>query len=232
MSRASVQALRQIITVQWPAHDMKLAKQALIERANQTHARIMNEQTMREGIAPNFEAYGNRPGNPIENVTIPGAIVHHYDYRHEVIQVCLKLLRLQGPKNHGLYHDSHRIFINGIMAEQMPRTLGDSDEVMIANLTPYARRIEVGKTESGRTFTLLAEHSAVYERVLRRMQRRYLNVVGMGMVYTKLPGATIRTRLLSERYWATEGRRGRVWRIRKQHIGKYITTPAIMIRKL
>jgi hypothetical protein len=101
MANASLAAFKRTVTVNWPKHQEAQAKNLLIKTAQDGHKKIMAEQSARSGIAPQFEAYANTPGKPIEAVILPGPIVYRYRYLREVVLVALKELEQASPVQSG-----------------------------------------------------------------------------------------------------------------------------------
>lgn len=75
MSRTQLVALRQVVTVNWPQAAAAQARTALLRTVAETHAAILRDQSARAGIAPDFEAYANRPGIAISPLcSCPGRL--------------------------------------------------------------------------------------------------------------------------------------------------------------
>lgn len=229
MASQALQALRRTVTVNWPKTAEVNAKAFLVRTARAGHARIMAEQTARGGFVPEWEAYANRPGNSnLDSVVLPGPIVYRYRYIKEMIAVALEELRKASPVVSGAYRDSHTLFINGIATNVIPNTLEPGTEVFIANPVPYARRLEVGLTESGRPFVIQVE-PRIYERVMKRvLMPRYRNVAKFTLDYVSIPDAYIIKGRLPSHYIAKGGTRRR----RRQEVGKPVRSPAIVISVL
>src|SRR5436190_17637277 len=105
----------------------------------------MTDSTARSGPPPMWEAYANRPGNSnLESVILPGPIVYRYRYATEIAEVALTALQRLSPVRSGRYAKSHTIYVNGQPVARAPKTL--TQEIVISNPVPYARKIEIGKT--------------------------------------------------------------------------------------
>jgi hypothetical protein len=232
MSRQSLDAFRRKVLVEWPKQQRDGGKAALIRAAHAGHDKIMAEQTARSGIAPDWNAYANHPGNTnLESVEIPGPIVYRYRYLREVVEVTLEALQRASPVLSGAYVSSHTIFLNGAAVDALPEELTDGDEIFIANTVPYARRLEVGKTESGRAFVIQVEPN-IYERVYDQMKDQFHNVAKLSMDYVDMSGAY----RLKYNQVARHFERGR-WRHehhqrRDRMAGSAVTAPAIFISSL
>lgn len=226
MASSRLQAFRRTVTVDWPKDHLLGAKRHLIRVARAGHNDIMAEQRARSGANPSFTFYANTPGNTnLESVILPGPIVYKYQYFEEIIQAIMEDLRRSSPVQSGAYVQGHTLFINGepVPDDRMP-PYADGMDIFIANTVPYARRIEVGKTTSGRAFVIqVAPH--IYERVAKRAQARFGNIAGISHGYASIPKAhTIKGRLPSH-YIA----KGGVRRRRRQVVGSSVQAPAIFI---
>lgn len=226
MASAALQSFRRTVTIAWPAIAVDEARKLLVATARAGHARIMAEQTGRAGFVPDFDAYANTPGNTnLDSVKLPGPIVYRYRYVREVLTVALDELRKASPVVSGLYRDSHTLFINGIAVTGSPPNLKAGDDIMIANPVAYARRLEVGLTESGRSFVIQVEPH-IYERVAKRILiPRYRNVAKISFAYANIPGAYVIKGRLPSHYIA----KGGVRRKRRQPVGQAVMAPAIVI---
>lgn len=214
MTRASLSALRRVITVDWPARQQAEARAHLLRIARQGHADIMAAQTARAGIAPDAQAYANRPGQRnLDAVQLPGPIVFDYDYRREIVAEALRLLIEASPRQSGAYAAAHTVFIDGVPVAELPARIPESAEIMIVNPLPYTRRLEIGKTKSGRDFVLQVPNR-IYERVCKtHLMPRYGNAARIEFDYVQLPDAYIAKGRLSPWYQTTGagglGRRSR-----------------------
>jgi hypothetical protein len=83
------------------------------------------------------------------------------------------------PATH--YADEHVIFIDGQKVDEMPRDLSGINEVIIANLQPYARKIEKG-------LSVLAP-DGVYEYVASEARAKFKGSVNIEFDYRVFPGA-------------------------------------------
>jgi hypothetical protein len=158
----------------------------LLRIARRDHARIIADATARSGFPPQWTAYANRPGNSnLDSVILPGPIVHIYRYVTEVIETALLTLQRLSPVRSGLYAKSHTIYVNGSPVGRAPKEL--TDEVIISNPVPYARKIEIGKTRSGRPFVIQVPNR-IYERTAKALKSRYRNLARIEFTYTQIAG--------------------------------------------
>lgn len=220
-------ALRRVVTVQWPQTTDRQGRALLIRTARTGHQGIMADAKAK-GFAPTWEAYANTPGNKnLASVVLPGPIVFKYTYISKTIIPEIQAeLRRQSPVISGAYRDSHIAFLNGSPVAAVP-ALKAGDEVWIANPVPYARRLEVGKTTSGRAFVVqVAPH--IYERVAKAMISKYRNHAKIWFGYVHIPPAHVIKGKLPSHYVA----KGGVRRKRRQAVGSTVRSPAIFISVL
>lgn len=223
MASAALQAFRRTVTIQWLHAQEEEARKHLVATARSGHAKIMRESLARSGFYPEFDAYANRPGNTnLDSVILPGPIVFKYRYLREAIVFALSALKKASPVVSGTYRNSHRVFIDGLPVEGVPARIPPGSSIMIANLTPYARRLEVGKTRSGRAFVIqVAPH--IYERVANQVRARFGRIGNITMGYATVPPAYIVKGHLPSHYIASNGRPRR----RRQRVGEAVPSPAI-----
>lgn len=225
---SAIQAFRRTVTVDWPKGMEQSAKAMLIKAARDGHAAIMAKQGN-----PAFEVYANRPGNTnIDSVVLPGPIVYKYSNVRALVEFALDELRKASPVISGDYARSHMLFVNGIAVDVLPETVKPSDEIMIANPVPYARKLEIGKTKTGRDFVVQVPNR-IYERVTKNvLLPRYRNVAKITFGYVTVPEAY--------RYKKNNAARSRVngrWYVnpkqRKDRArGAVVQSPAIFIGQI
>jgi len=227
MATASLQAFRRVTTVAWPQHIQTNARALLVRVAKQGHAKIMAAAAS-NGLYPTWEAYANTPGNSnIDNVVLPGPIVYLYHYVTDVAEFALTELQKNSPVRSGRYAKSHTIYLNGQPVARAPKMLKRGDEILITNPVPYARRLEIGKTESGRDFVIQVP-PRIYERTAKKLKAKYGKVVKITFTYVNVPNAHVITGGLPLHYVG----KGGVRRRRRQQVGSTITAPAIIIEPL
>mgnify|MGYP000564759762 CR=1 FL=1 len=232
MTKQSLDAVRRVFIVQQPKDIERDGRALLVRTARAGIAQITQEQTNRAGIAPGVAVYANRPGNAaLETVRLPGPIVARWDYRREIALATLAALRRASPVQSGAYRDAHELQLNGVAVETLPANLAPGDEIRIVNAVPYARRLEIGKTKSGRDFVLKVE-PRIYERVAKgQIAPRYRNVAKITFTYVLLPQSHVIKGGLASHYtvgtFGPGGTHGK--RRRRQEIGGKVKAPCIMI---
>lgn len=172
-----------------------------------------------------------RFGAPLETVKPQGgAIVFRFavDARPIIVREALRALRAASPVVSGAYRDSHTIYVNGLPVETLPKDLKVTDEIAISNPVPYARRLEIGKTQSGRDF-LVSVPNRIYERVAKgKLLARFRGSAKITFGYWTLPSAhTVKGKLTSH-----YGIAGGKMRKRRQVVGSVVRAPVIFIEAL
>ena len=230
MGSSQLEAYRRRVLIDFPAHQKAGAKRHLIDTAKRGHREIAKQQRIRSGVSPEYEAYANHPGNPnLESVKLPGPIVYRYFYLREVIVAAMEALFTHSPVVSGLYRSAHILFIDGVPANvPTAEDLRPGQQIMIANAVPYARRLEVGLTTTGRPFVIQVP-PRIYERVVKKVLRpRFRQVAKISFGYANLPGAYIIKGRLPPFYIGKGGYRRR----RRQQVGAPVQAPAIFIDPL
>jgi hypothetical protein len=217
----ALSALRRAVTVTIPAGLKQTSQARLVEVAKAQNLKVLAEQKQRFGVEPKWTGFGDVPGKPVEQAE--KMVVFKYIYLQEIIQVFLKALRDASPVQSGRYKDSHGLYINGVHVPDDTQ-IREGEEVWIANPVVYARRLEVGKTESGRDF-LVSPENRIYERTASKLASRYANAAKIKMGYVTMPDAYEIKGLLPKKYIA----KGGVLRTRRQQVGAPVRSPAIFI---
>jgi hypothetical protein len=228
MANASLDSFKRIVEKEWPAKQDRDAKAFLIRTARAGHDKIMRDQVSRSGVAPEWDAYANSPGKPIQAVVLPGPIVFKYRYHREIVDQLLRALRGASPVDSGDYVRGHALFVNRQAVDTLPKNFKPSDEIMIANPVPYARRLEIGKTKSGRSFVMQVP-DRIYERVAKGpVARKYSKVAVIRFGYVDLGGYVTKGKL-SATYGARTRAGQTVQRKRRQRPGSRVQAPAIFL---
>lgn len=102
-------------------------------------------------------------------------------------------LRARSPVLSGAYRDAHELYADGeplMNAADVTDNvkLPKAEEFSFTNTVPYARKIEIGKTKSGRDFVVQAE-SRVYERLATVARQRFDGVADIQFEMRAVIGA-------------------------------------------
>ena len=173
------------------------ARQALHRVARQEKAEVLTRQTARAGIAPTTEtiADGVR-GAPIE--AAENLIIIEYRYLREVVSAILAALQARSPKRSGRYAASFAILADGVEISGPLAIQHDTREVVIVNTQPYARRLEIGKSQDGSPFVVQVPDRIV-TNVALEARARFANFVRIRPTFLALDGG----------YSLTQGTKGR-----------------------
>lgn len=113
-------------------------------------------------VAPVVTVDGQR-GASIDGVKPNGAVVAEWETATPAVLWIWIALRDRSPRLTGRYRDSHKLSCDG-------RDISFGDDIPLAqkyvftNPEPYAHKIEIGKTQSGRDFEIKMPNR-IYERV-------------------------------------------------------------------
>lgn len=223
----STKLLYRVVTVDWPKAAQDGGKAFLLKTARAGHQKVMQDAKAK-AFEPYWEAYANRPGNSnLESVVLPGPIVYNYRYLSDLIAFALEELRLQSPVGPSLkYRNSHTVYVNDVpRGYTIPTTINAGDKIYIANPVPYARRLEIGRTRSGRSF-LIQVPNRIYERVTEMTKAEGRGRAKVRMGYVDLGSHALTknqpTGVMTKRGWGYSSRQ-RPDRLR----GAAVTSPAI-----
>lgn len=189
------------------------AREFLVRTAREGHARIMQQQPDSTWIA-----FGDVAGQPWEAARRQITFKYTPGIRAIVVAI-IKWLEDASPVDSGRYRRSHTLFVDHLPASP-GAVIRPGAHVMIANTVPYARRLEVGKTEAGRAF-LISKPNRIYERTARLASRRY-TTTAISFGYTDIPDAY---EIKATR--RSSGRRRQ--RQRRYKTGDRVRSPAILI---
>jgi hypothetical protein len=224
-----IQLIRRIVTVEWPKEIESDSKKLLIDTAHNGHRRVMADAAAK-GLQPTWEAYANTPGNSnLETVRLPGPIVYNYRYLVDLIEFALDELRRQSPVASGDYVRSHQVYVNDQpVGDTIPKTISASDRIYISNPVPYARRLEIGRTRSGRSFLIQVENR-IYARVTEMTKAEAKGRAKIRMMYVDLGAHALTkdqpTGHMTKRGWGYS----RVQR-KDRLTGAAVTSPAIFFQ--
>jgi len=192
----------------------------------EAHDQVVGDAGRRSVAEPDFvEVVDGHVGAPLASAEVQ--IVTLYDYRLEAALWAIERLEANSPVVSGLYRRSHTLFVNGTPAGAVRRLVSASAEVMVTNLVPYARRLEVGVTESGRSFVAQVP-PGIYERTMREVRRRYGQVLDVYFGYVDLSNSYVLRGggTISQRY-RTSKKGGDYMRKRHRAVGEAVRAPAL-----
>lgn len=190
MNRQQLAAMTQTLTVAVPRQNEAASRALLVRTAEAERRRVVTEQTARAGVAPTLATVvDQRRGAPIDAVRPDGVILLEWGYVREVATAALEALRAAGPRGpSGDWAASLVALADGVEVDPgaIPH---EAAEVLIVAPTPYARRLEIGKTKRGDPFVLDDEDYRLLERTHQRLRRVYRRLAQIDFTYTALEGA-------------------------------------------
>lgn len=174
-------------------------------------------QGIAEGDATNKLVLGRVPprettvdgtkGAALENVRPNGGtIITEWEIVGDLMIWIGNTLRDRSPVISGDYRKAHTLFADDrevLKGEQIPV----ASEYVFLNPLPYARKIEIGKTKSGRDF-LVQVPNRIYERTAKDAQARFGNIAKVKFTYRAAAGGSI-IPYVPIRRTTTRGKNGR-----------------------
>ena len=172
-------------------------------------------------IPPPALTVDGMPGVSLDRVNPNGGrIVAEWEVVGDVLAWIGSTLRGRSPVVSGDYRQAHTLFADGVEIEigsQIPQ----AREFVFLNPLPYARRIEIGKTKSGRDFVIQVPNR-IYERTAADARARFGNVASIRDVFR----APLQGRLM--KYVPVRGPASRV----ASGVERELRVPAIIVTLL
>lgn len=110
-----------------------------------------------------------------------GVIVAEWELIGDVLRGIGQMLWDRSPFVSGDYRNGHTLFADGRETE-VGAELPIAAEYIFLNAMPYARKIEIGKTKSGRDFVVQVPNR-IYERTAKDAKRRFGNMATIRFTY-------------------------------------------------
>ncbi|PWE57660.1 hypothetical protein DEM27_00150 [Metarhizobium album] len=156
-------------------------RKALVALAKEKHAEVMRAAPQ----PTRFERFvDGKRGAPEDAVKAGGMIRYLYPRLAEVVQFALETLFDLSPVLSGEYRNSHVLLVNGVLARNMEGYAGG--EVVITNVQPYARKIELGAMKMR-----VDGSSRVYFQAADMVRGRFGNEASIGFTYRAVVGGGI-----------------------------------------
>jgi hypothetical protein len=171
--------------------DSRLSKEARSQRvaafARKEIAAADAQNARALGSAPpKTVTVDGRNGAPLESVNPDrGTIIAEWSLVGDVLQWIYATLRARSPRVSGAYLKGHTLYADGVECDPTRPPL--AKEYTFLNLVPYSRKIEVGKTKSGRSFVIQVENR-IYERTAADANRRFGNVAKIRSTFQSTVG--------------------------------------------
>lgn len=168
-----------------PQEQQKVA--AAFAREGIEDAKATNRQILGR-VPPLTITVDGRQNAPLESVKPDGGtIIAEFELIEGVLRWIGDELVKRSPRVSGDYIKGHTLFVDGkevALGGQIP--LGD--EYIFTNSVPYARKLEVGKTEAGRAFVIQVPNR-IYERVSKDARGRFGNQAEIKYAFREFVGA-------------------------------------------
>lgn len=127
-----------------------------------------------------------------------GVIIAEWELVADLLRWIADTLIDRSPRLKGDYIAGHTLFADGVevpLGSEIPH----ADEYVFLNLVPYHRKIEIGKTKSGRAFVIQVPN-LIYERTGRDAKAKFGNMAQIRYTYRAFDeGAIMRYRPVRSR---------------------------------
>jgi hypothetical protein len=188
--------------------------QGAIDEADATNNRVLGR------VPPRTVTVDGREGAPLTDVKPDGgSIIIEYELITDVLVWIGDTLRARSPVQSGAYRDGWTLLADGQevgLTDEVP----PADQYTFVNNVPYARKIEVGLTESGRSFVVQVPNR-IAERTATDAAAKFGNIAKITSVFIALDTGY---RLKNDAVSRSRGRS----RVRAR-AGSAITYPAINV---
>ncbi len=155
-------------------------------RGSLSEAQKTNERVLGR-VPPHKTFVDGRPGAALESVNPDrGVIVFEFELLVDVLLWIGRQLQERSPVLSGRYKQSHTLFADG-REVALGGNIPAADEYTFTNTVPYARKIEIGKTKSGRNFVINVQ-PRIYERTAKDARARFGNMVKIAFTYRGIVG--------------------------------------------
>jgi hypothetical protein len=163
------------------AKTVEIAQRQLVALAHEEHAKVI----ARCEPSAHSTAVDGRPGAPVESVKPFGVVHFEYSYFSEIAKLALEVLKAKSPVDTGDYAADHSIYIDGVLTPA--DRIGMAQRMVVANVEPYARIIEVGR---GRRVPWSKQpqvpSEGVYHHVVKAIRRKYSSIVSARFAWVGL----------------------------------------------
>lgn len=155
-----------------------------IAQVDAQHVRVLGT------VPPKMVTVDGRQGAKLESVNPDrGIIIAEWKLVGDVVSWIANMLKARSPIQSGRYRSHHILYADGsevLASEDVPQ----AREYVFLNPVPYSRKIEMGKTESGRDFVVQVENR-IYERTAKDANARFGNIAKIRFTYAAAVGGAI-----------------------------------------
>jgi hypothetical protein len=215
---------RQVKTLLAGLNEQRKAMAAQFAREEIARAEAINKAATGGEVKYTVSVDG-RVGAPLESVnTRGGSIVAEFNLGTDVLRWIADKLKARSPSRSGRYIAAQVMFADGREASPYGR-VPPADEYVFLDTAPYAPKIEMGKTRSGRSFTLSASNARVYDRTAKEARSKFRDIADIQYSFRQLAGhhakAYRRVKAYTDRHG--RGRKGR-------EAATVVGAPAIVVK--
>lgn len=140
-------------------------------RAGLEEAKRINQRALGR-VPPYTQTVDGKAGAPLESVNPDGgSIIFEFELVTGVLQWIARELTARSPVVSGAYRAGHKLFADGAETT-LGGNIPPADEYVFLNAVPYARKIEVGKTEAGRSFVIQVQNK-IYQRTASDARKQF-----------------------------------------------------------
>jgi hypothetical protein len=176
----------------------KEASKAVAQAARDGQKEITGEQQTRRGVAPGvISAVDGDQSKKFEDVRPDGQIILLFNYGPEIVKAAFEELVARspiGPAEGGHYRDEHFVQLDGTglapMTVPTAEQLAKVSRIVITNPMPYARKLEVGVTQSGGPF-VKDVNPHIFESVMQIIRREFNAAAKISFNYVDLASAYV-----------------------------------------
>ncbi len=158
--------------------------QAGIDEAKATNASILGR------VPPFTITVDGVQGAPLDSVNPDGGnITVEFELVGDVLQWIAQTLVERSPVISGDYKRGHTLFADGREVDPYG-IVPTATQYVFTNSVPYTRKIEVGKTRTGRPFVIQVPNK-IYERTANDAKAKYGNIAKIRFTYQALIGGAV-----------------------------------------
>ena len=184
VQRVTAVDVRNDIDVQDQKQSIAGFVQAGIDDAEQTNRSALGSEP------PYTITVDGHEGAPLESVNPDGGnITVEFELVGGVLAWIAQTLLDRSPVTSGDYRRGHTLFADGTEADAFG-TVPQASQYVFTNEVPYARKIEVGKTEAGRDFVIQVQNR-IYQRTAADAAAMFGNQAKIKFTYQALQGGAI-----------------------------------------
>jgi hypothetical protein len=143
-------------------------------------------------VPPAAVSVDGRLGAPLASVRLNGGVIlADWAIVGDVLVWIGRTLQDRSPIVSGRYRDAHTLFADAVEVE-IGKDVPPASQYVFLNPVPYAHKIEIGKTKSGRDFVVQVPNR-IYERTADEANARFGNVASIRFSYrAPLDGALLK----------------------------------------